>query len=366
MPDSFPKVLLLAGKFEVRGSSLYTLRMAERLNAEGIEARIVCSNAARVESSLRKQLQIQEYSYLDQPLIGRLVLEWLLRDLIDDPPDLIHIQSFRLFRQGVRLANMLNCPYLLTLHSALPPGVRFRFEGEHVVTVSQSVKQKLIEQTSLPEKKITVIHPGVETEYSSNLRTVLNPEHRPVVGTAGPLESVKGIPFFLHAAAAVAKEFPDIEFLVAGGGPDEQGLRKLARNLKIAKQVTFAPNVYDFAASLNAMDIFCLPSIQQGLGTIMLEAMSLGKPVIGTSVGGISSVIQDNETGLIVPPSNSTQLKDRIVELLKDPVQARAIGEAGRQLVKNNFRLEKMVRMTANLYRNILATRQQSVPFRKE
>ncbi|VAX42562.1 hypothetical protein MNBD_PLANCTO02-2635 [hydrothermal vent metagenome] len=80
----------------------------------------------------------------------------------------------------------------------------------------------------------------------------------------------------------------------------------------------------------------------------------------------MSSVIQDNETGLIVPPSNSTQLKDRIVELLKDPVQARAIGEAGRQLVKNNFRLEKMVRMTANLYRNILATRQQSVPFRKE
>ncbi len=90
----------------------------------------------------------------------------------------------------------------------------------------------------------------------------------------------------------------------------------------------------------------------------MLEAMALGKPVIATSVGGVNSVITNNETGLIVPPSDSLQLLEQILKLLNDPVSARSIGEAGRQLVIKRFRITKMVRMIANLYRNILATRQ--------
>ncbi len=241
MPAPLPKVLLLAGRFEVRGSSLITLRLAERLEAEGIKAEIVCSNASRVESQLRNKLNIREYSYLDKPLIGRLVLEWLQRDLLDAPPDIIHIQSLDLLNLGMQLANVLDCPYLLTLHDELLSGTRFQFKGDHLIAVSESVKNNLIEQTGLPEKIITVVHPGVDTQPTADIRAVLNPDHRPVIGTAGPLEAVKGIPFFLHAAAGVLKEFPLAEFLVSGGGPDEQGLRKLVRELKIAEHVPLPP-----------------------------------------------------------------------------------------------------------------------------
>ena len=88
----------------------------------------------------------------------------------------------------------------------------------------------------------------------------------------------------------------------------------------------------------------------------MLEAMALGKPVIATSVGGVYSVIRDNETGLMVSPKDSAHLARRMLELLNDPIRARAIAEAGRQTVLTEFNVEKMVSLTVALYRQILGT----------
>jgi len=178
-----------------------------------------------------------------------------------------------------------------------------------------------------------------------------------VVGSAGPLEAVKGFPFLLGAAQRVLAVESNVEFLLAGAGPEEGNLRRLARELEISTSVTFISNLFDFSTSLAAMDIFCLPSLQQGLGTIMLEAMALGRPVIATSVGGVYSVVRDNETGLAVPPSDSGRLAERILELLRDPVRARALGESGRRLVIEQFGVEQMVDQTAALYREILAER---------
>jgi glycosyltransferase involved in cell wall biosynthesis len=103
------------------------------------------------------------------------------------------------------------------------------------------------------------------------------------------------------------------------------------------------------------MDVFCLPSLRQGLGTIMLEAMALGRPVIATGVDGVYSVVRDNETGLVVPPSNSGRLAQRILELLRDPFRARRIADNARQMVLRDFNVDRMVRETAEVYRQVLA-----------
>ena len=198
---------------------------------------------------------------------------------------------------------------------------------------------------------VTVIHSGVEIPENADSAPVLDPNHIPVIGTAGPLETVKGLPFFLGAAQQVLATRGNAEFLVSGTGPEESNLRRLAHELGISEHVTFVPNLHDFSKSLSALDIFCLPSLRQGLGTIMLEAMARGKPVIASGVGGIYSAVQDNKTGLVVPPSNSGQLASRILELLNDPVRARAIGERARQFVKEQFGVEQMVEQTVNVYR---------------
>jgi glycosyltransferase involved in cell wall biosynthesis len=129
----------------------------------------------------------------------------------------------------------------------------------------------------------------------------------------------------------------------------------MARELGIADKVTFVPQLADVADSLAAIDIFCLPSLQQGLGTIMLEAMALGRPVIASRVGGVYSIVADNETGLLVPPSDSGQLADRMLELLCNPSRARGLGESARQMVLRDCSLETMLERTSQLYRDVVA-----------
>jgi glycosyltransferase involved in cell wall biosynthesis len=283
-------------------------------------------------------------------------MDLIRRDVDEQPPDLIHVQTRSVLSQGMWLARRLDRPVVLTVHDYLGPRERLRVDQtcvRRIIAVSEAVKAELIEREAFPDDYVTVIRSGVAVPEIVEAPPVLDPGHTPVVGTAGPLESVKGLPFFLGAAAKVLAARDNIEFLVAGAGPEERSLRRLARELGITGKVTFIPKLYDFSQSLEAMDIYCLPSLRQGLGTIMLEAMARARPVIAAGVGGVSSAVRDNETGLVVPPSDSGRLAERIIELLDDPLRARAIGEAGRTFVRDEFAVEKMVERTAQLYRSV-------------
>jgi glycosyltransferase involved in cell wall biosynthesis len=353
-----PQVVLLAGRFFLRGTSAYTLRLAEHLPDEHIRPRLICPDARILDRALRSQLGIQEFPYLQTPLVGRVVLQLLQRSLHGEPPDLIHVQSRNAAPQGAWLARHLSRPYVLTVHDYMQPRQSLKIDRawcRRIIAVSDSVKADLLARTGLPAELVTVIHSGVDCELDGAECQVLPPGRVPVIGTAGPLEAVKGFPFFLGAAARVLAAGRDVEFVIAGAGPEEENLRRLARELQIGEHVTFIPNLSDFSDALQAMDIFCLPSLQQGIGTVMLEAMALGRPVIGTRVGGVYRVIRDGETGLLVPPSDSVRLADSMLELLDDRDRARAIGAAARAEVQQEFSVEEMVRKTAALYREVLA-----------
>jgi len=357
MPPAQIKVLLFSGRFELRGSSAYTLRLAEKLQEHDIEPRVVCADAHALDLARRSRLPLTAYRRLTTPGAGWFVTEAIRRDLVTDPPELIHIQSRRMLAKGAWLARRLHRPFVLTVHDYLSSRERLRFNTNHgrqIIAVSDSVRDDLLKRTKLLEETVRVIQSGVERPSNVEALPVLDPGKVPVVGTAGPLETIKGLPFFLGAAQKVLETRPNVQFLVSGTGPEEVNLRRLARDLNIAEQVTFVPNLSDFSASMAAMDVFCLPSLRQGLGTIMLEAMMLARPVIATGVGGVYAIVRDEETGLMVPPSNSAALAQRIVELLDDPVKARAIGEAGRRLVETQFGVDQMVAETAALYRRVL------------
>jgi glycosyltransferase involved in cell wall biosynthesis len=355
--EPLPEVLLLAGRFHVRGSSAYTLRLLQHLAEYGWRSRVACPDAGVVEASRRARLPLREYPYLDSWLWGRAVRWLLLRDERPSPPRLIHVQSRRALGLGAWLARRLQCPFVLTVHDHLRPRERLKLDPQwcrRVVAVSQSVKSHLVASGGVPEAAVSVIASGVEVRTGDNALPPLEPGHVPVVGTAGALEALKGLPFFLGAARQVLATGRQVEFLVAGAGPEEANLRRLARELGIASQVTFVPNLCDFEDPLRAMDVYCLPSLQQGLGTIMLEAMALGRPVIATGVGGVYDVVRDGVTGLIVPPSDSGELARRIIELLDDPPRARTLGAAARKLVERDFHVGRMVRQTADLYRDVV------------
>lgn len=351
------KVVLLAGPFEVRGSSSYTLRMARHLEDLNVTAAVVTPNASRVDTDRRRELPIRVYPHMLVPVWGRIVLKAMVTELQDDPPALIHVQSRQMLAAGMWIARRLNCPLILTVHDVPHENERLAIDPawcRRIIAVSHHVKDHLVKRFQIDPSIVAVVHPGVEPSVQSTSPPVLDPEHVPVIGTAGPLETAKGIPFLLKAARRVSASHPSVQFVIAGAGPEENRLRRLSEELGVSTHVTFISNMHNFTASLSAMDIFCLPSLQQGLGAIMMEAMAMGKPVIASDVGGVYSVVCDGATGLLVPPSDSRRLAERIQELLNDPIAARAIGEAGRQLIREDFNVETMVERTVDLYDQVL------------
>jgi len=348
-------VLLLAGRMTARGSSAYTLRLAERLREVDIQAQIACESADCIPASARSQISLAEYPHLNMPLWRHFVIRDLLDSLRANPPALIHVQTPASLKLGEQIATALGLPLVLTVHSFLGSDTNLRFRptmGGKIITVSEQLRADLVRRSGVSPHDVRMIHSGVEFP---EVEAPPPAEGRvPVVATAGPLEPQKGQEYFLRAARRVLDHGLDVEFLVAGSGPSEPALRRLAGELAIAPHVTFVPYVQRYSDVLGAIDVFCLPSLQQGLGTIMLEAMALGKPVVATNVGGVSAAVRDGQTGLIVPSQDDAALAEKIVAILENRDLAQRIGRGGRELVRESFHVMQMVNETANVYREVL------------
>jgi len=347
-------VLLLLGSVQLRGSSNRALALADRLLGRKIGLKIVSTEPVREFSPAWGKVERRVSRYLHFSLLGRVACRFLATDLQKTPPDLIDIQHRSLHAAGSWLARRLERPYVVTVHDYLRDRERFVVDRDWcrgVIAVSESVRSELLDRTQLSPDQVVVIPTGVFLPPDTEFCPVFEPGHFPVIGTAGPLESGKGLKHFLKAAARVLKKYPQTMFLIAGSGPEEQILRRMAEDLKISHAVSILPNLLNFDAALRAMDLFVLPALKQGLGSIMLDAMAHGLPVIATDSGGVFSVVVDGTTGLLVPPSDDVALAERMEYLLAHPAEAQQLGAAARQHIMQHFQIDQMVTTIMDLYR---------------
>ncbi len=349
-------VLLLLGANQLRGSYVRTQSLAERLPGRGISLRVVSTEPPRFSKQTSKPLDIKTSRYLAWPVVSPLVRHFLAIDLKKRPPDLIDIQHRSMHPLGAWLARQIGCPYVVTVHDYLGEWERFVVDAQwcqRIIAVSESVRAELLEKTKLPDSLVTVIPSGVVCPPETELSPLLTAGRAPVIGTTGPLEAGKGLQHFLRAAVRVLKARPDALFVIAGSGPEERSLRRLAIDLQISHAVTILPNLLDFTPALRAMDIFVLPALKQGLGSTMLDAMAWGLPVIASDAGGVFSVVQDGVTGLLVPPSDDVVLAEKMRFLLDHPDKARELGTNARRRIEERFNISQMVDATVALYREV-------------
>ena len=364
MDQQLPSVILISPAFQVRGSSSYTLRLAEALPQFGFAPTIITPDSELIPEATRATLDIIDCNLADMPLLQPISTRLAAHDIASRKPVLLHIQSRDAVPFGLAVARRLGLPTIVTMHDYFTTRERLALDiagVSRVIAVSDSVRAGITESTAFPAEMIEVVHSGVRVPDEDQMREVLTAGRIPVIGTAGPLEHSKGLPYFLQAARRVLDAGHDVEFLIAGSGPEEHRLRRLTRELKLTSRVTFISSLLEFTEPLKAMDIFCLPSLEQGLGTVMLEAMALGRPVIATQVGGVGAIVIDGKTGLTIPPSNSDRMAERMIELLTDPNRARSIGHTARQLVVDHFHSAKMVQTTSEIYGAVLAERVESL-----
>ncbi len=166
----------------------------------------------------------------------------------------------------------------------------------------------------------------------------------------GRLTAQKDHPTFLRAAALVARQVPDVDFLVVGEGAERAALEALARQLGLAPRVRFLGLRHDVPALMRASDVLTLTSVYEGFPNVLLEAMASGAVAVATAVDGAVEVVVPEETGLLVPPRAPEAVAAAVQRVLGDPVLAERLARAARRRVEVEFTVEAMARRTMAAY----------------
>jgi glycosyltransferase involved in cell wall biosynthesis len=299
--------------------------------------------------------------------LWRLIRRWR--------PDVVHSHLYSSGRFGNPIAWVSGVPLVLeTGHLeeawrsgwqnwlALADGMICRFT-HRIIAVSHAVKRFYVTAKRVPERKVVVIHNGIDLDRFApdaprdiaalRQELGLGPKDR-VACVVGRLAEQKGHCYLLEAAKTIFAAVPEARLVVAGQGPLEQPLKALAAELGVAERVVFAGFRSDADNIYALSDVAVLPSLFEGLPLTVAEAQAMRKPVVATRVSGTPEVLIDGETGVLVPPRDAPALAEAVIRLLNDPVLARRMGERGREHVCAHFSLKLQIEETENVYEQAL------------
>ncbi len=218
-----------------------------------------------------------------------------------------------------------------------------------IIALSHKIADVLVE-AGIDREKIRVIYTGIDPEPFQKAATVKPNNRVSVIGTAAVLEERKGYQYLLEAAALLKRQGYQLQYRFAGEGSQREALQNLATDLGLKEEVVFEGFVSDIPGFLAAIDVFVLPSLHEGMGVAILEAMAAAKPVVGTTVGGIPELVVDGVTGLLVPPRNASALADAISRLLSDKDLPTRMGVSGCQRVQTDFTMEQTAKQVEHYY----------------
>jgi glycosyltransferase involved in cell wall biosynthesis len=222
-----------------------------------------------------------------------------------------------------------------------------------VVAISQPIARVLADG-GVAREKIRTIASGIDPRNYQNIPPPAGDRAPLVIGAVGALEPRKGHRFLLEAAAELKRRGRRFLYRIAGEGSERQRLVELVNKLGLERDVEFAGFVSDVPRFLASIDIFLMPSLFEGLGVAVLEAMAAARPVVASRVGGLTDSVIDGETGLLVPPGDSRALAEALARLSEGVDLISAMGIKGRARVLEHFTMERMARANEDFYYELL------------
>jgi glycosyltransferase involved in cell wall biosynthesis len=228
-----------------------------------------------------------------------------------------------------------------------------------IIVISDWVGRFLQEIEGIPSEKITRIHYGLDpapiealSEPSYVRQQFHIPEDSPVIGTIGRLTPQKGQHYLLQAVRLLKHDFPHLRVLIIGDGELRDKLEGEAKMLDIADNIIFTGlrTYQETMRLLSGMDFFVFPSLWEGFGLVLLEAMAFKKAIVASNVSAIPESVVSGTSGILVPPGQVESLAEALRCLLKDPEKSRQMGITGFHRLQEEFSVKKMVSATANVY----------------
>jgi glycosyltransferase involved in cell wall biosynthesis len=230
---------------------------------------------------------------------------------------------------------------------------------DRVIAVSGHMAAFARQIEGVAPHKIRSVHYGLAPAPRSGRRAEIRRElalatDAPLVAAVGRLTEQKGHVYLLRAWPLVIAVRPQARLVIIGDGPLRGRLTALAQELAVSHAVRFTGWRHDATDIVEAADAYAHPSLWEGFGLALLEAMAAGKAVVASRVSTIPEIVIDGETGWLVAPGDGPALAHALLRLLDDPMSARRMGEAGCRRVLTSFGVERMVRATEAVYEEIL------------
>lgn len=271
---------------------------------------------------------------------------------------LLHAHEARAVYTGWLLKVSSGTPYVVTrrLHHAergsLARSRAYR-ASDCLVAISQSIAQSVAcRYDGMAVRIVHDAHAGMRNGQAVSRKVLPELDGKIIVGHIGELDhDHKGQGTIIEAARAMSESEPGVHFVLVGEGRDEQRFRSAAAGLDNVAFTGFVDNVEDYLA---AFDLFVYPSLFEGLGSSLLDAMAFGLPIAASNVGGIPEVVEDGVNGLLIPPEDPGSLVAALRRLLADTALRESMAHANRARAAE-FDTARMTNAYESIYREIVA-----------
>lgn len=356
---------------ELRGGERQLLYLVKELERLGHDNTVVCRHGSPLHAAAaRKNFKTLTLPYfLEWDPVSALLLRRALKALPPSgAPPILHSHTGHTAAVSWLASAGLDCVRVAHRRVDFVPGAftaQYKYSRAHsVIAISDAVKDILL-KAGVPEEKIAVVNstidldetpwkPGELEAYREAARAGLAaelgiPKDAFWAGSLIALVPHKDPENLVRSAAAVLKEAPDTHYLLAGEGPLGERVAHLARMLQVQDRFHLIGQRKDPYKVLAALDLFVLASCEEGMGSVLIEAMNAALPIVATTAGGITDVVEDGVNGLTVPPRDHEALAGAQLRLIRDPaLRARLAAEAHRR--REDFSSPRMAALTLKCY----------------
>ncbi|HEY0610706.1 MAG TPA: glycosyltransferase family 4 protein [Chitinophaga sp.] len=366
------RVLQTIRQGKIGGGESHVLDLVATLDRTKFDPVVLAFTDGPMITALQ-QMQVPAHVIESEKAFDITVWKQVKRFMQQQQVDIVHVHGTRANTNVLWAARSLELPLVYTIHGwsfheGLHPVMKHaRIAAEKYITRKAQVNICVSEsnrQTGLRAFggfKAEVIRNGVNPQkfdpaaaYPDVKAACGIPAHHLVVGYIARMTLQKDPLGMIRAFATVAAQVPDITLLMVGGGELQQGARDTAASLGISDRVVFQDFRQDVPAVLNAMDIYCLPSLWEGFPIGVLEAMAMGKAVIASDVDGTREAVDHDHNGLLVPPSDSAALATAIIRLARDFSLRKRLQQRAIDTIRSTYNVTGMTRNIEAIYQKLI------------
>lgn len=364
-------ILQLIATLDIGGAERQLVELVKRMDKNKYNITVCCiTRGGPLEEDLKK-LGIAYHVLYKKFKFDFTVIFRLIRLIRHKKIELIHTWMFTSNTWGRIAAKFISVPVIISTELSMVNPFKGCIQrtvdrmlagcSDIIIANSESVRKSHIKRERIPQNKIIAIPTGVDTQEFKPRPVDIEKREKlfdlkepvPVVGIIGRLVEGKGYEYFLEAAVQVLRSTPT-KFVLVGKGPWRKKLEKMADELGISNEVLFMGYYKDAIEILSLIDILVVPSLSEGLSSVLLEGMSMAKPVVVMNIESNAQVVVNGETGILIPPKNLKALARGIIRLLRNKEEARRMGLAGRRHVEKYFDINFTVEKTEQIYEHLL------------